>query len=67
MELAIGTGTHTLNLSKTLMKEGSTLVCTEIAGKMLEMAKEKFEKDEGFSKGERNKAVFRMDEALLLG
>jgi hypothetical protein len=31
LELAIGTGTHSLNFAKTLMKKGATMVCTEIS------------------------------------
>ena len=38
LELAIGTGTHTLYLAKTMMQRGATLVCTEISPKMLEYA-----------------------------
>jgi ubiquinone/menaquinone biosynthesis C-methylase UbiE len=41
LELAIGTGSHTLFLAKTLMQRGATLVCTEISPKMLELAHEK--------------------------
>ena len=42
LELAIGTGTHTLYLAKTMMQRGATLVCTEISPKMLEYADSKF-------------------------
>lgn len=31
LELAIGTGTHTLHLANTLLKKGASLVCTEIS------------------------------------
>lgn len=31
LELAIGTGTHTLHLANTLLKKGGTIVCTEIS------------------------------------
>lgn len=48
LELAIGTGTHTLYFAKTLMQRGATLVCTEISSKMLELAKQKFEQDDLF-------------------
>ena len=46
LELAIGTGTHTLYLAKTMMQRGATLVCTEISPKMLEYAHQKFSDEE---------------------
>jgi len=42
LELAIGTGTHSLNFAKTLMKKGASMVCTEISTQMLKLASEKF-------------------------
>lgn len=66
LELAIGTGTHTLFLAKTLLKRGATLVCTEISQKMLELAKSKFE-DEEFASFKHNRVSFTFDESYLSG
>jgi ubiquinone/menaquinone biosynthesis C-methylase UbiE len=64
LELAIGTGTHTLHLANTLVQQGSTFVCTEISMKMLEMARDKFVGDK--LRTERH-IEFKLDEELLDG
>ena len=69
IELAIGTGTHTLYIAKTLMQRGATIVCTEIAPKMLELANDKFRDPENeFISFPHNKVNFLInDESLLNG
>ena len=42
LELAIGTGTHSLFLAQTMLQAGATLVVTEISKGMLELAQGKF-------------------------
>lgn len=67
LELAIGTGTHTLYLAKTLMQRGSTLVCTEISSKMLEFAHVKFKDPENeFIVMPHNKIHFRLNDETLI-
>lgn len=68
LELAIGTGTHTLFFAKTLLKNGGTMVCTEISPKMLEIAESKFnDPDNEFILSSKNKVYFQHDENLLDG
>ena len=68
LELAIGSGTHSLYFAKTLMQRGATIVCTEISQKMLEMAQQKFEDQENeFSCFSHNKIHFIQDETCLDG
>ena len=43
LEIACGTGMHSLAFAKSMMKEGSTLVCTDISDKMVTSAKGRFE------------------------
>ncbi len=67
LELAIGTGTHTLYLAKTMMQRGATLVCTEISPKMLEYAHSKFTDQENeFICHLHNKVNFRINDETLL-
>lgn len=47
LELAVGSGTHSLFLAKTLLQEGATLVVTEISKGMLELARDKFKEFSG--------------------
>lgn len=68
LEVAMGTGTHTLYFAKTLMQRGATIVCTEISPKMATMAEEKFRDPENeFCALPHNKVHFRHDEYLLDG
>ena len=64
----MGTGTHTLYFAKTLMQRGATVLCTEIAPKMVEMAEQKFMDPENeFIAFSYNKVKFLKDETLLDG
>ena len=38
LEIACGTGAHSLVFAKSMMQEGSTLVCTDISDKMVSTA-----------------------------
>ena len=68
LEVAMGTGTHTLYFAKTLMQRGANIVCTEISPKMVAMAEEKFRDPENeFCTFPYNKVHFRHDEDLLDG
>ena len=66
LELAIGSGSHTLNLAKTYLKKGATIVCTEISTKMLELAEKKFlDMENEFSTVAHNKIHFEINEEYL--
>ena len=43
LEVACGSGLHTLYLAKTMLRKGACLVSTDISEEMIRMIKEKFD------------------------
>lgn len=66
LEVACGSGLHSLYLAKTMLSKDSLLVCTDISDKMLELAKVKFE-DPDFLAVPGNRVDIRPEELLPLG
>ncbi|TNV76995.1 hypothetical protein FGO68_gene5570 [Halteria grandinella] len=55
LEVACGSGMHSLYLAKTMLQRGAVLVSTDISEEMIGMYKEKFEGDEDFTQLKNNK------------
>ena len=66
LEVACGSGLHSLYLAKTMVSKDSLFVCTDISDKMIDLAKAKFE-DPDFLAVPGNRADFRAEELLPLG
>ena len=46
LEVACGSGMHSLYLAKTMLQRGSALVCTDISDEMIRLMKDKFDDPE---------------------
>ncbi len=46
LEVACGSGLHSLYLAKTMLRRGAVLCCTDISEEMIKLTKHKFESEE---------------------
>ena len=68
LEVACGSGMHSLFLAKTMLQRGGVLVSCDISDEMINLAKHKFEDPASeYSVIEGNKAVIKTEELVPVG
>lgn len=68
LEVACGSGMHSLYLAKTMLQRGSALVCTDISDEMIRLMKDKFDDPESdYTVIPGNKYDIKDEELIPLG